>query len=434
VSQRDTTVTSDTATSGTAGTGDWLVLVESNTTGSGRLFCAAARRIGLRPVLLARDPGRYPYAHADGIDCRVADTSTPDAVLAACTGLGGRVAGVTSSSEYWVGTAAEVARSLGLPHRLPDPAAIRSTRDKGVQRSLLCRAGVPGPGFAVAATMAEAAEAAARIGLPVVVKPVAGSGSVGVRKCASLAEVRAAAGYVLHTDPAELALPAQPAVLVEEYLAGAEYSVETLDEQVVAVIGKHLGPEPHFVETGHDIPAPLPPAERAALGDTAVAALRALGLGRGPAHVELRLSAAGPRLVEVNPRLAGGMIPRMVQEATGIDMIFHVVAAAAGRAEQPRATRDRAASIRFLVAEAGGWLTEIRGVPAARRLAGVVEVGVTREAGQEVVLRHSFQDRLAYVIASAEDGDVAARAAEDGLRALEARIAPASFVREGQPI
>ena len=47
---------------------EWLVLLESNTTGSGRLFCSAARELGLRPVVLSRDPGRYPYVESDGID------------------------------------------------------------------------------------------------------------------------------------------------------------------------------------------------------------------------------------------------------------------------------------------------------------------------------------------------------------------------------
>jgi hypothetical protein len=35
------------------------------------------------------------------------------------------------------------------------------------------------------------------------------------------------------------------------------------------------------------------------------------------------------------------------------------------------------------------------------------------------------------MLAAGEDGSVAARAADDGLLALDARIAPASFVTEG---
>ena len=58
----------------------WFVLVESNTTGSGRLFCARAREFGLTPVVLARDPQRYPYLATDRIDTRGVDTTDPAAV------------------------------------------------------------------------------------------------------------------------------------------------------------------------------------------------------------------------------------------------------------------------------------------------------------------------------------------------------------------
>jgi argininosuccinate lyase len=349
-------------------------------------------------------------------------------VLAACTELaaaGGAVAGVTSSSEYFVGTASEVARTLGLPH--PDPAAIRDCRDKATQRSRLAAAGLPGPAFAAARSRDEAAAAAARIGFPVVVKPVAGSGSIGVRRCADPAEAAAAAAAVLAGAGRAVGtgLPPQDTVLVESYLAGPEFSVETFDDRVVGVARKHLGPEPRFVETGHDFPAPLDPAPAAALGEAAVAALRALGLGWGAAHVELRLTAAGPRIVEVNPRLAGGMIPRMVEEATGIDLIELLVARVAGERPVPAPTRAGAASIRFLVARTAGRLVDVDGVDAAGRVPGVVEVGVTAGPGQEVLVRGSFQDRLGYVLAADPrgDGDAAAHAADTGVALLAPTLA-----------
>jgi biotin carboxylase len=401
----------------------WLVLVESNTTGSGRLFCARARDLGLRPVVFTADPDRYPYLAADRIDTRRVDTTDPAAVRAACAQLAGPVAGVTSSSEYYIGTASEVARWLGRPH--PDPAAVRSCRDKAAQRDRLHRAGVPGARSAAATSPAAAVAAAGRIGYPVVVKPVAGSGSIATRRCPDPDCVAAAATAVLSAAPGELSLPPQEAVLVEEYLPGVEYSVETFDRQVIGVTRKHLGPEPWFVETGHDFPAPLAAADRDRVAGTALAALRALGLGWGPAHVELRCAAAGdPRIVEVNPRLAGGMIPRMVQEATGIDLVHQTVARVAGRAGPPVPTRDRAAAIRFLVADASGHLVEIQGAAEARRVPGVVEVGLTRQPGQDVRLRGSFQDRLGYVIASGADLDAAVAAARTGQLALKARIVP----------
>jgi S-sulfo-L-cysteine synthase (3-phospho-L-serine-dependent) len=395
----------------------WFVVVESNTTGTGRLFCKAAREMGLRPIMLARDPGRYPYVDQDGIDSRVVDTASVATVLDACRELDGPIAGVTSSSEYFIATAAEVAGALELPHA--DHEAIRACRDKGRQRVRLRAGGVPTPGFATVRTPDEAVDAAERIGLPVVVKPVAGSGSIATRLCRDTMRVRRAAAGVLDGAPG---LPPQDAALVEEYLDGPEYSVETMDDRVVGITRKYLGPAPYFLEIGHDFPAPLDTGDEEALRAAALEALRALGLGWGPAHVELRLTAAGPRIVEVNPRLAGGMIPRLVEEALGIDLIEHVVAAAAGRARTPEPARNAAASIRFVVADRSGRLAAIHGVDAAKAVPGVVEVAFTRSVGQDIVISHSFTDRLGAVIASAPDGSVAASAADKGALAISAEI------------
>ena len=163
----------------------------------------------------------------------------------------------------------------------------------------------------------------------------------------------------------------------------------------------------------------LPRPHRAALAAAATDALRALGLGWGAAHVELRLTAAGPRIIEVNPRLAGGMIPRMVEEATGIDLVARQVARAVGPVAPPRPTRAVPAAIRFLVATCPGRLVDVR-ADRARQVPGVAEVGVLARPGQEIVLRHSFQDRLAWVLATGPD---AGRTAEKALALLGAAVA-----------
>jgi len=291
--------------------------------------------------------------------------------------------------------------------------------------------GVRGPRFGLATDPDQATDLARELGFPVVVKPPAGSGSIGVRLCADAAAVATATRYLLETDPARLAIPAPGAVLVEEFLSGAEFSVETFDDQVVAVVRKRLGPHPHFVETGHDFPAGVSTAEHDDLAATALAALRALGLGWGAAHVELRSTDAGAALIEVNPRLAGGMIPRMLQEALGVDLIERQVARAAGQDKAPRPSAEVAASIRFLVAETAGTLRGVDGVDRAQRVPGVVEAGPIRPAGFEVVLSNSFQDRLGYVIATADDPAAAVLAADAGLAELRPLIDSGVLAGEG---
>ena len=54
-----------------------VILVESNTSGTGRLFIAGARALGMEPLLLAADPARYAYVHADRVHVVQVDTAAP---------------------------------------------------------------------------------------------------------------------------------------------------------------------------------------------------------------------------------------------------------------------------------------------------------------------------------------------------------------------
>lgn len=409
-------------------TRDVFVLVESNTTGTGRLFPAAARALGLHPVLLAADPSRY--ASVGGAEVVRTETDDVRAVVDACRSLavGRRVAGVATSSDYYVETAAAAAAALGLPAN--SPADLAAVRDKGTQRARLASAGARVPRFTVADTVEEVLAAAAETGYPVVVKPVTGSGSLGVRLCADPEQTARHARAVLFRESDERGRPVPRRVTVEEFVSGGEYSVEVLDGTAAGITAKHLGAQPLFVETGHDFPAALAPAVREAVTKAAEAAVRALGIVLGPAHVELRLGPAGPVLIEVNPRLAGGWIPRLVQEATGTDLILGTVAAFSGLPSPVAVTAARGAAIRFVVPAESGRLRRIDGVARACAVPGVVDVETYREPGTEITVSGDFRDRIGHVLARGATAAEAAAAAEEGV----GRITPSLVVRrEGVP-
>ncbi|MEU6466141.1 ATP-grasp domain-containing protein [Streptomyces sp. NPDC046976] len=414
-----------------------LLLIESNTTGTGRQFAQRAVAAGIEPVLLSADPGRYPYAAEDGLRTVVVDTADPGALWSAVRELaaGAEIAGVLSSSEYFVATAAEVADRLGLPGPAAD--AVRACRNKTIQRRLLAGAGVPVPGFTEAGEVAEAVDAAARLGLPVVVKPVQGSGSVGVRLCASLGEVADHAGTLLAATVNERGLAAPTRILVESYLTGREFSVEVVGHEAVVTVAKHVGPPPVFVETGHDLPADLPARQRDALTGCAVAAVRALGLGWGAAHVELRLDGDTPRVIEVNPRLAGGMIPELVRRACGIDLVTAQVRAAAGLPVTLERDRDAGASIRFLTVEAAGTLGPADAVEEALSRAWavpeVVDAALYRAPETPVGPAEDFRGRLGHVITAGSSPAAAARAAETALTGLATALRPPAAPPTVQP-
>ncbi|WP_067461295.1 ATP-grasp domain-containing protein [Actinomadura macra] len=390
-----------------------LVLVESNTTGTGRLFPVAARELGLRPVLLSADPGRYGFGGE--VEVVRAATSSTAAVVTACRRLA-PVAGVVSSSEYYIGTAAEAAAELGLPGN--PAAAVRAARDKGEQRRTLAAGGVSVPRFTVASTPAAAVKAAIELGGPVVVKPVAGSGSAGVLLCADADEVAGHATTLLAMTGNERGLPMPGRILVERFVSGPEYSVEVFDGRAVGVVRKHLGPAPTFVETGHDFPAELEPRTRRRVVATALTAVWLLGLRLGPAHVEVRVERGEPVLIEVNPRLAGGWIPRLLREALGIDLVRETVRVFSGGQAILAPTACGAAAIRFVLVPGGGILADLSGLDAAREVDGILDVRAYREPGAELVRHGDFRDRLGHVLAAAPTLSRAADAAARSVRLI----------------
>jgi biotin carboxylase len=124
-------------------------------------------------------------------------------------------------------------------------------------------------------------------------------------------------------------------------------------------------------------------------------------------------------VIEVNPRLAGGRIPTLVQFATGIDLVGATVDAAIGEtAPLPRPGPGHA-SIRFLVAQQAGRVRRTGGVAAAAGVPGVADVVITARAGQRVGGTGSFLDRVGHVIAAASTGPGARSAAEAALSLLE---------------
>jgi S-sulfo-L-cysteine synthase (3-phospho-L-serine-dependent) len=400
-----------------------LALVESNTTGSGREFCAAARRLGLRPVVLTARPERYPYLALDAVDHLLVDTDDPAAVLEVSAKLAtdpGGLRGVTSSSEYFVATAAATAAALDLP--APDADAVTRCRQKDIQRAALAAAGLA-PRFRVVDEPADALRAGRDIGYPVVAKPTTGSGSVGVRLCPDSDSLLRHARTLLAAETDERGRPVPRRLLVEQYIDGPEYSVETFDGTPVAVIGKHLGPEPHFVETGHDFPADVPGETAGALADAALAALAALGLGWGAAHTELRLGPDGPVVIEVNPRLAGGMIPALVRLGSGTDLVACAVGRAVGDTPALR-TRVRVhAAIRFAVARDPGTVTALDGLDAARAVPGLERAEFTTGPGERITITHSFRDRVGYALAAADPAATATSATPTATAATRAERA-----------
>jgi biotin carboxylase len=328
-----------------------------------------------------------------------ADTTDPAAIVSAVRRLG--ATGLFCYDEMRVEQAAEAAEALGLPG--PAPQAVAACRDKARTRDLLAAAGLGVTSVAVPDQQAAAA-AAASIGYPVIVKPRNQGASRGVRLVIRPEELPGAVTAALAETWPGVPVPACP-VLIEEYLEGPEVSVDSIihDGTVTPVViaRKRIGFPPAFEETGHDVAAADPLFDDLAFLSVLTRCHAALGLRTGVTHAELRLTRAGPRIVEVNARLGGDLIPYAGLLASGADLCGAAADVATGRHTIPRRRRRRHAGIRFLYPPADCRIraVHIGTVPAQVRVARPL-------ARRGEVLRlppHGFTERFAVLIAAGAD-------------------------------
>ncbi|GIH72218.1 ATP-grasp domain-containing protein [Sphaerimonospora thailandensis] len=252
-------------------------------------------------------------------------------------------------------------------------------RDKWQTRNRLRRAGLPVPEFGLADDAADAVRIAADIGLPVVLKPRDGAGAFGVRRCLTTDEVRQAANAIL-ADPG----PATRAgVLIEEYLDGPEYAVQTLTQngrtRLLSVFRQYMTEPPIFVETGYEHPSGLGSTDESALAEMVASALAALGITDWISHTQVRRGPGGFRIVEVNARRPGGRLVEMTSVVSGVDMIVAVSQLALGLPVTIGAPRATHALYRSVVFDEPGFLTYRTDVDISalsRSPAPIVEVEV----------------------------------------------------------
>jgi biotin carboxylase len=288
----------------------------------------------------------------------------------------------------------------------------------------LKKSGIGVPAFDSVDTVPDALAAASRIGLPVVVKPVQGSGSSGVKLCQTAEEVAQQAQELLQQRHNERGVPIPQQILVEELVEGVEYSVETFNTTIIGITKKHLGTLPYFVEIGHDFPALLSGVEQVAIARTAQQALEALGLGWGPAHLELRLTAEVPKIIEVNPRLAGGYIPELVRLAWGIDLIAETIRQVVGNEPQLNKIVERYACLRFILPPVDGTLVGVDGLDSAQQVPGVAEIQLYLQSGDTVKCRGDFRDRIGHVIAVGDTSTNAKGAVELAHSQIQLQVEP----------
>lgn len=304
--------------------------------------------------------------------------------------------------------ASAIAKEIGLEFH--ERHIIENTRDKFLMRKLLSKAGIDDTPFTTASTIKDIDSFTDLHEFPIIIKPKNGWGSKGVSIIRNKKEIEPAIEWFSKSYPNE-------EFYVEKYLIGQEYSVEAFSEDgkhKVICITKQFNNNDHMIEVGHVIPAELGEKETIAIEDLVYKVLNLLNVKKGASHTEIILTEDGPRIIETHVRLAGDLIPDMIQIASGIDLydiwarqtlgekIFHEIEEIAFK---------KYCSIWFKTPEAKGVLVEVKGVETEKSKEGIERI-YTWKPGSKIKGLQDSSSRISFVISSASNEEDAVKKAK----------------------
>jgi biotin carboxylase len=374
----------------------------------------AAKERGFFVIACDRDAQAPGFEFAD----RRAIVSAEDEPAIGLLARAEDVDGIVAPGIDWpVAIAARVAARFDLPHPLsPETASLCVSKQR--QRERLDEAGVPQPRWQIATDPAG-------LDVPCVVKPPDRQGQKGLTLVRAQVALAAAVELAVAESRAACAL-------VEELVEGPELTVNAFSLDGVfhplTVTDRLTADSPAFgVALAHAWPS-----EHDVSGaiDAARAAADALGVASGPTYTQVRLSADGPKVLELAARLGGGHDAEVCREALGIDLNLLALEAALGDPVSiPEARPSGGACVRFLVPPEGE-LLDLSGVEEARAVEGVVDARVYRRPGWVFGPFRRGADRAGFVLAKGDSRDDALARADRAAALIRFETADAAILQQ----
>ena len=302
-------------------------------------------------------------------------------------------------------TVAAVADALNLPG-IPFEVAERAT-DKIKMRQVLKGRGVPIPDFRPIWTLEECQKAVQDMPLPLVIKPCDNMGARGVRKIERLDDLISA-----FREAKETSISGK--LILEEFMEGPELSLDALvfegSIHITGVADRIIERAPYFVEVGHTLPSALPEKQQARAVEVFKQAISALGIDIGAAKGDIKITPEGPKIIEIAARLSGGWMSAYTYPlATGVNLYKAAIQVALGETPTDLKPKTSLVSAERSLFPLPGKILSIRGVEEARKIKGVKEIILMKEAGDMAEEPRSNMGKVGYVITVAKTREEAIR-------------------------
>ena len=373
-----------------------------------------AKEMGLYVAVVDFNPQAVGIPYAD--EYYNASTMDEDAVVKAAEDF--RPDGImTLATDYPMRGVAKASERLHL-NGIAYDTAVKAT-DKYEMIKAFKMHGVPSPWYFVIEREEDLGALEKTVSFPCIIKPTDNAGSHGVALVNSYSELVDKYSYSHDCSRGGK-------VIVEEYLDGPEVSVEAMvvdgDIAILQITDKMTTGAPFFVETGHVQPSRLPFEVRRKISDVAEEACKAVGIDRGPAHIEMKLTSRGPVMIELGARLGGDNITtHLVPLSTGIDMVEATIKVALGEQPDIRPKMNCGAAERFFSAPVGV-IEAFENVDEAKNIPGVRDLFFTKGVGEESTPIRNSNDRIGFIISQAETAEKALEICENSMSIIRIKV------------
>ncbi|RDH43768.1 ATP-grasp domain-containing protein [Zooshikella ganghwensis] len=270
--------------------------------------------------------------------------------------------------------------------------AIQIGRNKQLARQHLANTNVSSPGYYHASTIAQLRKAGEKLSFPIISKPANGSGSKDITLLHNLVDLNA---LIARTQSEQVNL------LLEEFIVGELISVESFTykgmNHILGCTNRLMTHHPEFIELGYAFPYKLNDNLQAKVEHYTNTVLDKLNYTFGFCHIEFIVGEDDIYLIEVNPRLGGGQLGKLMSNSLQANVYDIMVDALFDDLiNQVNFTTGDAYGCYTIYPTQAGTVKQIHGVEIAKHHPNIVGVISAVSQGDQVtpptdMLGHAFQ-------------------------------------------